>query len=74
MLLDHAPHAVEVLKFASLDYAEFKSFVHALEDVMFALRGAPGAAAPSRPKAAYTKDESTVDVEDEYYAEIDKSK
>ena len=66
MLLDHAPHASEVLKFASLDYAEFQSFIHAMEDVLFNLQSER-----SKP-ATYTKDEITVDVQDEYYANIDQ--
>lgn len=66
MILDHAPHATEVLKFGGLDYKEFKEFIHAIEDILFALKSIRG------KSASYTKDEITVDVQDEYYAEIDK--
>lgn len=66
MLLDKAPHAAEVLKFGSLNYVEFKSFVHAMEDVLFEIKS------PKSKPASYTKDEITVDVQDEYYANIDK--
>ena len=37
MILDHAPHAVEILKLGSLHYEEFKNFVHTVEDVLFEL-------------------------------------
>ena len=71
MLLDHAPHSVEVLKFASLEYDVFKSFIHAVEDVLFNLREAPPRPGGGRPPS-YTKDEITVDVQDEYIGAIDK--
>lgn len=66
MILDHAANSLEVLKFGTLNYEDIKSFVHAVEDLLFwqkAIRG---------KSASYTKDEITVDVQDEYYAEIDK--
>jgi hypothetical protein len=67
MVLDHAPHATEILKFGSLDYAEFKNFVHTVEDLFFGLRATRGG-----KSASYTKDEITVDVQDEYCADIDR--
>lgn len=67
MILDHAPHATEILKFGGLNYKEFKDFIHAVEDILFGLKSIRG------KSASYTKDEITVDVQDEYYAEIDKS-
>lgn len=67
MILDHAPHATEILKFGGLNYKEFKDFIHAVEDILFGLKSIRG------KSASYTKDEITVDVQDEYYSEIDKS-
>ena len=66
MILDHAAQPTEILKFGGLDYAEFKNFVHTVEDMLFALKSIRG------KSASYTKDEITVDVQDEYYADIDK--
>ena len=66
MILDHAPIATESLKFASMNYAEYKHFVHMIEDFLFYQK-------ISRvPKSqTYSKDEIIVDVLDEYYADID---
>jgi hypothetical protein len=69
MLLDHAPHANEILKFGGLDYAEFKNFVYTVEDLFFCLKSTRGGKCPT-----YSKDEVTVDVQDEYYADIDRGK
>ena len=68
MILDHAPHAVEVLKLGGLNYAEFKNFVHTVEDLLF-FSASPGRA---NSGASYTKDELNIDVQDEYCADIDR--
>ena len=67
MLLDHAPHAVEILKLGSLHYAEFKNFVHTVEDRLFEM-----AASRDSQHASYSKDEINIDVQDEYVADIDR--
>ena len=66
MLLDHAPQASELLKFGSLDYDVFRSFVWTLEDAFFHL-----IANREVKSQNYTKDEITIDIVDEYYLEID---
>ena len=67
MILDHAPHSVEIIKLGSLHYAEFKNFVYTVEDLFFEM-------SPSRANnyASYTKDELNIDVLDEYCADIDR--
>ena len=67
MILDHAPHAVEILKLGGLNYAEFKNFVHTVEDLFFSLT-----ASRANKYASYSKDELNIDVQDEYCAEIDR--
>jgi len=69
MILDHAPHAVEILKLGGLNYAEFKNFVHTVEDLFFQL-----STSRSNKYASYTKDELNIDVLDEYCADIDRGK
>ncbi len=65
MILDHAPQTSELLKFGGLNYEEFSSFIHFLEDAMFQMD-------VRRDKSLqYTKDEITVDIVDEYFVEID---
>lgn len=67
MILEHAKQSSELLKFGCLDYPDFKSFVRELEDAMFHLQ-----AGRETKSMTYTKDEVTVDIQDEYYADIDK--
>jgi len=67
MILDHAPHAVEILKFGGLNYAEFKNFVYTVEDLFFEL-----SSSRANKYASYTKDELNIDVQDEYCADIDR--
>jgi len=67
MILDHAPHAVEILKLGGLNYAEFKNFVYTVEDLFFDL-----SASRANKYASYTKDELNIDVQDEYCADIDR--
>jgi len=69
MILDHAPHAVEILKFGGLNYAEFKNFVYTVEDLFFEL-----SSSRANKYASYTKDELNIDVQDEYCADIDRGK
>ena len=66
MILDHTPQASELLKFGSLNYADFCSFVWSLEDVLFRLP-----ARQEKGTTSYNKDEITVDVVDEYAVEVD---
>ena len=68
MILDHAPQASELLKFGSLNYDEFRSFVWTLEDAFFHLT-----AQRERKSQNYTKDEITIDIVDEYYLDLDHS-
>jgi len=67
MILDHAPNAVEILKFGGLNYAEFKNFVYTVEDLFFSL-----SSIRANKYASYTKDELNIDVQDEYCADIDR--
>ncbi|ELU00579.1 hypothetical protein CAPTEDRAFT_171853 [Capitella teleta] len=67
MILDHAPQASELLKFGGLEYDEFKCFIRSIEDALFLLKSGRDSKSMS-----YTKDEITVDVVDEYYADIDR--
>jgi len=69
MILDHAPHAVEILKLGGLNYAEFKNFVYTVEDLFFDL-----SSSRANKYASYTKDELNIDVQDEYCADIDRGK
>ena len=65
MVLDHAPQTSELLKFGSLHYKEIQSFIDEIEDQMFQLWS-------HREKTLnYAKEEVTVEMNDEYYAELD---
>ena len=66
MILDHAPQASELLKFGSLDYNDFLTFFHTLEDTLFNIK-----ASRDNKSQEYTKDEITMDIIDEYVLEID---
>ncbi len=67
MILDHAPQASELLKFGSLHYEEFKSFLRELENAFFHMPA-------FRDKTlTYTKDEITAEIVDEYYTEINET-
>lgn len=66
MILDKAPQASELLKFGSLIYDDFRTFVRQLEDSLFYMKCGRANAVHQ-----YTKDEITCDIIDEYYAEID---
>ena len=65
MLLDHAHSPIELLKFGTTKYEDIKSFIYAIEDILFNLNTIRG------KSASYTKDEIEIEVRDEYYAEID---
>jgi len=67
MLLSHSPQATESLKFGTLDLVAYKQFIRAVEDVMFVQK----AAQRGKMATSYTKDEISVDLVDEYYADID---
>jgi len=67
MLLSHSPQATESLKFGTLDLVAYKQFIRAIEDVLFIQK----AAQRGKMATSYTKDEITVDLVDEYYADID---
>ena len=69
MLLSHSPQATESLKVGTLDLVAYKQFIRAVEDVLFALKGLQR----GKMATSYTKDEITVDLVDEYYADIDSS-
>ena len=66
MILDKAPQASELLKFGSLIYDDFRTFVRQLEDGLFCMKSGRANAVHQ-----YTKDEITCDIVDEYYVEID---
>ena len=66
MILDKAPQASELLKFGSLIYDDFRTFVRQLEDGLFYMKCGRANAVHQ-----YTKDEITCDIVDEYYVEID---
>ena len=66
MILDKAPQASELLKFGSLIYDDFRTFVRQLEDGLFYMKSGRANAVHQ-----YTKDEITCDIVDEYYVEID---
>jgi len=67
MLLSHSPQATESLKFGTLDLVAYKQFIRAVEDVLFVQRGLQR----GKMATSYTKDEISVDLVDEYYADID---
>lgn len=67
MLLSHSPQATESLKVGTLDLVAYKQFIRAVEDVLFVQKGIQR----GRVATSYTKDEITVDLVDEYYADID---
>jgi len=67
MLLSHSPQATESLKFGTLDLVSYKQFIRAVEDVMFVQK----ASQRGKMATSYTKDEISVDLVDEYYADID---
>ncbi|KAL3873445.1 hypothetical protein ACJMK2_036561 [Sinanodonta woodiana] len=64
MILDHSPQVSELLKFGSLDRDELATFVIEVEDALMHLE------AHREKTLTYNKDEVTVELWDEYKAEI----
>jgi len=56
-----------VRAFGTLDLVAYKQFIRAVEDVLFVQRGLQR----GKMATSYTKDEISVDLVDEYYADID---
>ncbi|KRY69392.1 putative stoned B-like protein [Trichinella pseudospiralis] len=67
MPLEHSAQSVHLMKFASLDINDLRSFVNQVEDCLFALR-------EKRVQAAhYKQDEVQVHCYDEYTARVDRT-
>ena len=66
MILDHAPQRLELFKFGCLEHDDILTLKREIEDAFFHMK-------IDRTKtSAYTKDEITVEVVDEYHLDIDK--